>query len=322
LIANSPMELLISNAFIRINIAEHFQVNVKLEGLSATGSIKIKSALRMISQLEQQGKLHPGMRVIESSSGNLGLALSMICAAKGYPFTCISDPNIPPQTARIIQAYGAKLVVVNEKDANGGYLATRINLIKSLLEQDPDLLWVNQYENEENVKAHYCTTAPEILAKFPMPDYIFIGAGTTGTLGGVSRYLREKSPKTKIIAVDSQGSITFGQPAGKRLIPGLGTSNPPAIRIHSRFDELLMIPEQDTVRMCQQLAQRGILLGGSSGTVLCGVQRYADNIPGDACVVAISPDMGDRYVDTLYNPEWVREHFPQLHAYEKYSVEI
>ncbi|AVU37924.1 TPA: 2,3-diaminopropionate biosynthesis protein SbnA [Serratia marcescens] len=322
MIANSPMELLISNVFIKLSVAKHFQVNLKLEGLSATGSIKVKSGLRMISQLEQQGLLRKGMKIIESSSGNLGLALSMICAAKGYSFTCVSDPNISPQTARIIQAYGAKLIIVKDRDANGGYLATRINLIKSLLKQDADLLWVNQYENEENVHAHYCSTAPEILAQFPEPDYVFIGAGTTGTLGGVSRYLREKAPKTKIIAVDSQGSITFGQPAGKRLIPGLGTSNPPAIRQYSSFDELLMIPELDTVRMCRQLAQQGMLLGGSSGTVLCGVQRYASAIPPGACVVAISPDMGDRYVDTLYNPDWVNEHFPEMQGYEKCAIAI
>jgi len=320
LIANSPMELLISNMFLKIPIASHFNVNVKLEGFSTTGSIKIKSALRMISGLEQQGLLRSGMRVIESSSGNLGLALSMICAAKGYSFTCVSDPNISPQTARIIQAYGANLIVVSEKDENGGYLATRINLIKSLLKQDPNLLWINQYENEENVNAHYHTTAPEILAYFHEPDYVFIGAGTTGTLGGVSRYFREKSPKTKIIAVDSQGSVTFGKPAGKRFIPGLGTSNPPAIRMHSSFDELLMIPEYDTVRMCHQLAQSGILLGGSSATVLCGVQRYASAIPKDACVVAISPDMGDRYVDTLYNPEWIEKNFPGLQPNTSYVL--
>ena len=182
-----------------------------------------------------------------------------------------------PQTARIIRAYGAKLIIVKDRDANGGYLATRINLIKSLLKQDADLLWVNQYENEENVHAHYCSTAPEILAQFPEPDYVFIGAGTTGTLGGVSRYLREKAPKTKsspLIArihhVWSTGRQTFN--------PGLGTSNPPAIRQYSSFDELLMIPELDTVRMCRQLAQQGMLLGIlGNGAMWCATlcQRHS-----------------------------------------------
>lgn len=312
MIANSPTELLFSNAFIRVDIAEHFSVNLKLEGFSATGSVKFKSALHMVTQLENQGLLHPGMKVIESSSGNLGLALSMICAVKGYHFTCVSDPNISPQTARIIQSYGAKLIIVQERDENGGFLASRIKLIKEMLSKDAKLFWINQYENKENVQAHYLLTGPEILTSFPSPDYVFVGAGTTGTLGGVSRYLREYSPKTKIIAVDSQGSVTFGQPAGKRLIPGLGTSYPPAIRSYSRFDELLMVPEQDTVAMCHRQARCGLLLGGSSGTVLCGIERYATRIPPGSCVVAISPDMGDRYIDTIYNPVWVATHFPAL----------
>ena len=150
----------------------------------------------MISQLEQQGLLRKGMKIIESSSGNLGLALSMICAARLLLYLRQRSEHFPANRA-YHRAYGAKLIIVKDRDANGGYLATRINLIKSLLKQDADLLWVNQYENEENVHAHYCSTAPEILAQFPEPDYVFIGAGTTGTLGGVSRYLREKAPKTK-----------------------------------------------------------------------------------------------------------------------------
>ncbi|WP_340609019.1 2,3-diaminopropionate biosynthesis protein SbnA [Xenorhabdus bharatensis] len=312
MIVDNPYDLLFSKAFIKIDIGNGINVNLKLEGFSATGSIKFKSALHMITQLELEGRLLPGMRVIESSSGNLGLALSMICAAKGYKFTCVSDPNISPQTARIIEAYGAELIVVQTRDENGGFLATRINLIKSMLAQDEQLLWVNQYENEENVRAHYLSTGPEILNAFPTPDYVFIGAGTTGTLGGVSRYLREHAPSVRIIAVDSQGSVTFGHPAGKRLIPGLGTSNPPAIRAHSSFDELLMIPEIDTVAMCHRLAQRGLLLGGSSGTVLAGVELYAATLPVGSCIVAISPDMGDRYIDTIYNPSWVKTHFPTL----------
>ncbi|MBC8951222.1 MULTISPECIES: 2,3-diaminopropionate biosynthesis protein SbnA [Xenorhabdus] len=312
MIVDNSHYFLFSKAFIKICIGNGINVNLKLEGFSATGSIKFKSALHMITQLEREGKLLPGMRVIESSSGNLGLALSMICAAKGYKFTCVSDPNISPQTARIIEAYGAKLIVVQARDENGGFLATRINLIKSMLAQDEQLLWINQYENEENVRAHYLSTGPEILDAFPSPDYVFIGAGTTGTLGGVSRYLREHAPSARIIAVDSKGSVTFGHPAGKRLIPGLGTSNPPAIRTHSSFDELLMVPEIDTVAMCHRLAQHGLLLGGSSGTVLAGIEQYAAILPAGSCVVAISPDMGDRYIDTIYNPNWVKTHFPIL----------
>jgi len=312
MIVTSPMELLLTDLFLKINITNDVCANVKLEGLSATGSIKIKSAISMISQLEEEGTLKPGMDIIESSSGNLGIALAMICATKGYNFTCVSDPNISPQTARIIEAYGARLIIVKDKDSNGGYLSTRIALIRSLIQSKPNLTWINQYENIANINAHYSMTGPEILREFPDLDYIFIGAGTTGTLGGVSIYLKEHSPKTKIIAVDSVGSVTFNTPSGKRFIPGLGSSCRPPLSKNSVYDELILIPETDTIKMCSMLAKKGILLGGSSGTVLSAVHKFADNIPKGATVVAISPDMGDRYVDTIYNQEWVSSKFPVL----------
>lgn len=313
MLVDSPVELVHGDCFLAIkSIAPHLTLNVKLEGLSVTGSIKLKPAAYMLSQLELSGTLQRGSRIVESSSGNLGLALSMICAAKGYHFTCISDPNTSPQTARMIRAYGADLVIVQQKDRNGGYLGTRIELIKSMLDKDPSLVWINQYENLNNVQAHYHQTGPEILHRFPKPDFVFVGSGTTGTLGGVSRYLGEHSPSTTIVAVDSEGSVTFGGRPGKRHIPGLGTSEPPAIREHSMFDELLMVGEAEAIRMCHRLAKEGVFLGGSSGTVLAGVQAYAHRIAAGACVIAISPDMGDRYIDTVYDMDWVGKHFPEL----------
>lgn len=313
MILKSSTDMIFGDVFMELrDVVPKLPVYLKLEGCSITGSIKVKSAIRMIARLELEGKLRPGMRVIESSSGNLGLALSMVCASKGYAFTCVSDPNISPQTASLIDAYGAKLIIVQNRDKNGGFLGTRIDLIHSMLAEDSNLVWINQYGNINNVEAHYMSTGPEILRQFPAPDYVFIGAGTTGTLGGVSRYLREHAPSTKIIAVDSVGSVTFGFPSGKRHIPGLGTSRPPEIRDYSSFDEILMVEEEDTLRMCHRLAGKGILLGGSSGTVICGVQQYAKNLARNSCVVAISPDMGDRYVDTVYNRNWINKNFPNF----------
>ncbi len=320
MIFKSPVDLVFGNMFIELHdVLPKTPIYLKLEGLSVTGSIKIKSAIRMVARLELEGKLKSGMKVIESSSGNLGLALSMVCAAKGYPFTCVSDPNISPQTARLIEAYGTKLIIVQNRDKNGGFLGSRIDLIHSMLAENSDLIWINQYENINNVEAHYMTTGPEILEKFPVPDYVFVGAGTTGTLGGVSRYLRQHSPATKIIAVDSVGSVTFGFPSGKRHIPGLGTSRPPEIRHYSSFDEILMVDEEDTLRMCHRFARKGILLGGSSGTVICGIDQFADHILPDACVVAISPDMGDRYVDTVYNLDWINSRYPDFYSQNSIS---
>ncbi|WP_323840240.1 2,3-diaminopropionate biosynthesis protein SbnA [Photorhabdus africana] len=315
MIIKSPSDLIFDDVFMELpGIVAQTSVFVKLEGLSASGSIKIKTALRMIERLELERQLGPGRSLIESSSGNLGLALSLICAIKGYPFICVSDPNISPYTAKLIKAYGARLIIVKERDKNGGFLSSRIDLINSMLAADSNLVWSNQYSNINNVEAHYLKTGPAILREFPDPSYVFVGVGTTGTLGGISRYLRQYAPDTKIIAVDTIGSVTFGQPSGARHIPGLGTSQPPEIRQHSSFDDLMMVKEEDALSMCYQLAQRGILLGGSSGTVLCGVRQYAGHIAPSDCVVAISPDLGDRYIDTVYNPDWVKLHYPYFNS--------
>ncbi|WP_237435001.1 pyridoxal-phosphate dependent enzyme [Dickeya dianthicola] len=194
---------------------------LKIEGLSVSGSIKIKPALYMLEELERRGILKKGNKVIESSSGNLGIALSMICAWKGYAFICVGDPNMSPVAAKIITAYGGELVTVTERDNQGGYLGTRIAHIKEKINNDRNIIWINQYENTDNINAHCYMTGKSILQNVPHPDYVFIGAGTTGTLGGVSRYLKEHSPSTKIIAVDTYGSVTFGGCSAKRRIPGL-----------------------------------------------------------------------------------------------------
>src|SRR5690242_4289748 len=211
MLAKSPIDLRYSDAFIELHdVLPQRVVNLKLEGFNLGGSIKMKPALHMIETLERNLVLRPGMRAVESSSGNLGLALSVVCAAKGYKFICVSDPNLSPQTARLMRAYGTEIIIIEKRDANGGFLGSRIELIRSMLAQDPNLIWLNQYANPENPGAHMRFTGPEILEQFARPDFVFIGAGTTGTLGGVSRVLREQAPGVRIIAVDSIGSVTFG----------------------------------------------------------------------------------------------------------------
>ncbi|QIZ47731.1 2,3-diaminopropionate biosynthesis protein SbnA [Dickeya zeae] len=282
---------------------------LKIEGLSVSGSIKIKSALYMLEELERRGVLKKGNKIIESSSGNLGIALSMICAWKGYTFICVGDPNMSPAAAKIIAAYGGELITVTETDNQGGYLGTRISHIKEKINKDKNIIWVNQYENIDNINAHYYMTGKSILQNVPHPDYVFIGAGTTGTLGGVSRYLKEHSPSTRIIAVDTYGSVTFGGCSAKRRIPGLGTSCPPDIRKYSHFDELLYIDEASTIKTCHELSSRGLLLGGSTGTVLAAVRLMQNKIKPEETVVVISPDMGDKYLNTIYNPDWVNQYY-------------
>lgn len=311
MIIDSISAITLSPLFYKLTkFIPHAEVYIKLEGLNVAGSIKLTTARGLIDSLEKEGRISSRTKFIESSSGNLGLALSILCKEKGYSFTCVTDPNILPENEKLIQLYGATLIKITDKDANGGYLASRIKFIQELIQKDTDFIWINQYANIENPVAHYALTGKEILEAFPDLDYLFIGAGTTGTLMGCAALFREKSPSTKIIAIDSAGSVTFGFPPKKRHIPGLGTSRRPEIVNEELIDEILLVDEADAVKMCRWMMNTyGLFLGGSSGTVLQGIRSYENRLLYGSKVLTISPDFGHKYINTVYNDEWVQEKF-------------
>ncbi|QKJ68288.1 2,3-diaminopropionate biosynthesis protein SbnA (plasmid) [Deefgea piscis] len=283
---------------------------LKLEALNPAGSVKIKAALGMIEDLEARGQITPDTKLIESSSGSLGVALSMICAERGYQFTCVVDPNTSAHNIKMMKAFGADVIVIDQRDENGGFLGSRIAYIQQMLKQDAHYCWLNQYANPENPLTHYRRTAQAIADTFEKIDYLFIGAGTGGTLMGCVKYFNEFHPETKVIAVDSIGSVTFGFAPSKRYIPGLGTSRRPEIYSPKGIYAFEMIAESEAVKMCRYMASsNGLLAGGSTGTVLAAVKAWSARLPKDATVVAISPDLGERYLDTIYDDLWVESHF-------------
>ncbi|PHP64722.1 2,3-diaminopropionate biosynthesis protein SbnA [Zhengella mangrovi] len=312
MIVNSPIELVFTNLFYRLkDFLDEQDVYLKLEGFNVTGSIKIKTAIGLIEDLEKEGAIEPGRsNIVESSSGNLGIALSLVCAAKGYKFTCVTDPNANQANIRGMQLYGANVVVVDKIDAHGGYLETRLRMIDNMLKSDPNAVWLNQYANLSNMRAHMNKTAMEIAEEFEKVDWVFVGSGTTGTLCGVSRRLHEIYPDVKIIAVEPEGSITFGGVAGKRNIPGIGTSVRPPLADYAEPDDIVYVNERQTVNSCLAFARDyHLLVGGSTGSVLAAIKNYAGSFaPGDK-IVAISPDLGDKYLDTIYNAEWTERVF-------------
>ncbi|MFF2412037.1 2,3-diaminopropionate biosynthesis protein SbnA [Streptomyces sp. NPDC058092] len=287
-----------------------FSTHVKLEGLNPTGSIKLKAARAMVENAEADGILKPGSRLIESTSGNLGIALASVCAAKGHRLTLVTDPNANEYSLRFMRALGAEVITVTARDPNGGFLQSRIDLIHGVLAEDPSVVWLNQYTNPANPGAHLDSTAVEIFQGFGEPDWLFIGVGTSGTLMGVTEYVRRTRAATRIVAVDTLGSVTFGEAPGRRWIPGLGASRRPEIfDAHGAFDKVL-IEERETVLMCRHVARSyGLLLGGSSGTVLAAVRAMRNSIASGSTVLAISPDLGDRYLDSVYDDDWVTRRF-------------
>jgi cysteine synthase A len=308
MIIESPLELIFRDLFYRLPaFAGSHDVFLKLEGFNVTGSIKIKTAIKLVEDLEQRGLARPHETVlVESSSGNLGLALSLVCAVKGYEFICVTDPNANRAAIRGIELYGAKVIMVAERDAAGGYLGSRLKKIDHILQSNPNAVWLNQYANIANKNVHAEQTAGEIAREFDKVDWVFVGTGTTGTLAGVSERLRQEFPEIKVVAVEPVGSVTFGGAPGKRNIPGIGTSVRPKLADFANPDIVVAVDEEKTVEACLSFVRDyHLLVGGSTGTVLAAVRQLAQEFKHGDTVVAISPDLGESYLDTVYDRAWV-----------------
>jgi cysteine synthase A len=235
--------------------------------------------------------------------------LTVVAASRGYRFVCVTDARCTLAARQLMQTLGGIVHVITEPDVGLGYLGARLRQVRLLCADNAEYVWLNQYVNPANWRAHEQTTGPEILAAFPDLDVLFVGAGTTGTLMGCAWHLATARPSARVVAVDSVGSVTFGAPPGPRMIPGLGTSVRPAILDESFVDEVVFVDEADTVRACRTLAARGFLFGGSTGTVVSGALRWLrEHEVGDRTVaVAIAPDLGERYLDTVYHDQWVAD---------------
>ncbi|MFD8277400.1 2,3-diaminopropionate biosynthesis protein SbnA [Streptomyces flaveolus] len=280
---------------------------LKCEGFNFAGSIKLKAATEMVESAERSGTLTRDSILVESSSGNLGVALSVIAASKGYQFVCVTDSRCNLATRLMMEALGSQVRVVSDEAAAGGLLGARLAYVRNLCASDDRYVWLSQYTNADNWKAHYRRTAPAIAHRFPQLDVLFIGVGTTGTLMGCARWFRSWHRPVRIVAVDTVGSAIFGDPPGRRMIPGLGMSVRPPLLDEAYVDEAVRVEEADAIRTCRSLARRGFLFGGSTGTVVSGATSWlARHGTRDLTPVAIAPDLGERYLDTVYQTNWVQ----------------
>jgi 2,3-diaminopropionate biosynthesis protein SbnA len=307
-VISTPQEFNVDDLYVDLKPLSGHALFLKCEGFNFAGSIKLKAATEMVATAVRNGVLRPGDTLVESSSGNLGVALSLVAASQGYGFLCITDTRCTLGARQLMQSLGTQVHVVTEPHPEEGFLGARIRYVEKM-RRERGYVWLNQYANPGNAMAHYLTTGPEILKSFPEVEVLFIGAGSTGTLMGCSRYFRENKPSVRIVAIDSVGSVTFGTPAQPRMLPGLGTSVRPPLLDESCVDDVVHVAEIDTVRACRMLVRHGFLFGGSTGTVLSGAMDWlARNRPdGDVSAVAISPDLGDRYLDTIYHDQWIAD---------------
>jgi N-(2-amino-2-carboxyethyl)-L-glutamate synthase len=299
-IGNTPMVKL-KSLFPQQNVF------AKLEFMNPGGSMKDRPAKYFIEQGLKAGQITTDTHLIESSSGNLGIALAMIARSHNLSFTCVVDPKISQTNLKILKTFGANIVMVEEKDDQGGYLKTRINKVKELLQKVPKGYWINQYANENNWKAHYLGTGTEMLQQINVTlDYLVVPVSTTGCIMGTSRKLREKHPNLTVIAVDAVGSVIFNTPPGKRELPGFGASRVPEILDYNEIDRVIHVNDLESVEGCHELLQsEGIFTGGSSGAAVAALKKLVDSLDTRENIVTIFPDRGDRYIDTVYDEQWV-----------------
>ncbi|MBL0433656.1 cysteine synthase CysM [Aeromonas hydrophila] len=281
LIGNTPLL-----ALRRINPHPGVTLLVKLEGNNPAGSVKDRPALNLIKCAEASGYLAPGARLIEATSGNTGIALAMVAAARGYRMRLIMPNTMSQERRDAMQAYGAELVLVE-----GGMEAAR-DLALAMQARGEGLV-LDQFNNPANPDAHYLSTGPEIWRQSEGAVTHFVSAmGTTGTIMGVSRYLKEQNPAVQVIGL---------QPAEGSQIPGIRrwpAAYLPAIFEPARVDRVLDVTQQEALVMMRRLArEEGICCGVSSGGAVAGALRVAAEIK-QGVVVAIICDRGDRYLST------------------------
>jgi len=294
----------------------HSDLNIyaKLEGFNPGGSIKDRTALNLVRDAVQEGKLKPGGYVIESSSGNLGIALSQTCLYYGLKFICVVDPKATQTNLNIMRTYGAEIDLITQADpATGEYLAARIARVRTLLRQIPNSFCPDQYSNWTNPRAHHATIKEILDSLGGKLDYLLCATSTCGTLRGASEYLRSNGFKTRVFAVDAHGSVIFGHPAEQRLIPGHGASITPPLFYPELADTCVHVSDLDCVAGCKLLlSHEAILAGGSSGAVISALLKVQRQIPAGSTVALILSDRGERYLDTVYSDTWVREKLYRL----------
>ncbi len=283
-------------------------IHAKLENLQPAGSVKERTAAALLAGLVRDGLLAPGGTVVESTSGNLGVALARLCSLSGYAFVAVVDERANVAACRAMQAYGALLERV-PTPADGNRLAARVARVAELLRTIPGAVTTNQYGNPDSPAVHATSTYPEIVADLGAPPtHLYVATSTSGTLLGFQQAVAAVEHEVELVAVDAEGSALFGGTPGERLLPGLGAGFETALSQSARPDVVHRIPEAEMVVGARLLARReGILAGASTGAIVAALGRDLARLPDDARVVIVVHDTGVPYLPTVYDDAWVAE---------------
>jgi cysteine synthase len=289
----------------RMTTANGSEILVKLEGLNPGGSIKDRAALSMINNAERDGRLKPHGTIVESTSGNIGKALALIGAARGYRVILVVDPKAPKSMIEYVTALGAEIEMVDTPDETGGYQGPRIKRVEQLLEENPELFWPDQYNNPENPRAHAEYTAHELLRDVPRFDALVAAASTGGHLSGLARTIKRVLPGAVTIGVDALGSGAFGFPFTGYAMRGLGLAWPPGNLDMRLVDRVHLVADHEGIATSRMLARtEGLLIGESSGAAVFAALHYAHHHPGKRIVV-VAADNGANYLGESFDDNWL-----------------
>ncbi|MBA7553193.1 Cysteine synthase [subsurface metagenome] len=295
MLINSVLDAIGNVPLIQLKKMSSGNVFVKAEHLNPGGSIKDRVAKHIIGMAEKEGKLKPGMTIIEATSGNTGIGLTLVGVQKGYRVICVMPENMSEERKKIIRAFGGEIIFTSAK----GSLPGSIKKMREITEAEPEKYFVaDQFVNPHNPELHYQQIAPEIWDDMKGKIDVFVaGVGSGGTLQGIGKFLKEKNPKVKIVAVEPKNSSALlGQEPGLHQIQGIGDGFIPAVLDVKQVDMVFTVTDEEAIETTRQLSkEEGLLVGTSSGANVFAA-LHVDN--GRNRVVTVLPDRAERYFST------------------------